>query len=232
MVDAVAENRTAWNRVYEKSPRLRYPDLMFVHFLMRYAWPRGGIRSAVCIGEGDGPQALAIARLGVHVTCVDLSEVAVARLEQFARDDGLGEQVEVQVGDQRRLEGLPDNGFDLALSWSVISYGMPGDGVRAVREIHRVLRPGGSFIGLLESTTHTGFSQPGVEPLGPRTYRMPPQPRQSKPGVVMTYYGRQDVAGLLEGFDELALSHRIIELPPDLGCQVGQWMFHCVKAPQ
>lgn len=225
----VNQNKSAWNQFYSESPRLSYPDLMFVHFLTRYASKDPAIKNGIAIGEGDGAQALAIARRGVHMTCVDISEEAVTRLSHFAKEDGLSDSVTTCLGDQRDLSRFADNTFDLALSWSVISYLSVEDGQKALSEIHRVLRPGGHFIGLLESMIHTGYQQPGVMQLGPRTYQMPAQVTHSKPNVIMTYYDKNHVHNALSLFDNIALSHRVIELPPDCKNKIGQWMFHATK---
>ena len=92
------------------------------------------------VGVGPGLLALDLARLvgeTGRVSGLDLSPAMVAaanaRLADFP-------QAEAQVGDAVALD-LPDGGFDAAVSTQVYEY--VADVPRALRELRRVLRPGG-----------------------------------------------------------------------------------------
>lgn len=224
--EIVRFHKTEWDRKYAGAPRQRYPDLMFIHFLMRYA-AKTPISNALVIGCGDGSEVFAIARLGAAVTGIDISSEATQRTLEFARDEGLREAVATMVCDQRVLK-FPNSSFDLVVSWSVISYLSVEDAAKALSEIHRVLRPNGSFIGLLESNDHSGPKQTGVIQIGPRTWRMPSQSKTAG-DVILTYFSRDDADRALSDFRDVSLSHRVVELPPDSTFRVGQWMFHCRK---
>ena len=224
----VEENQRAWNQVYAGSPRLQYPDLMFIHLLKCYL-PWRECQRGLCVGSGDGAQPLAAAALGIDMECIDLSEESVARLRQFSRDDDLESRISVGQGEQTDLSRFDDNTFDFAISWSVLSYGFPETAMQGINEIYRVVKPGGGFIGLLESDNHTAYSQEGVVQLAQKTYQMPKNPAQSKEGVIMTFYDREEVGQMLSSFTQVSLSHRVIQLPPDCVRSVGQWMFYAQK---
>ncbi|MEV4105001.1 class I SAM-dependent methyltransferase [Nonomuraea sp. NPDC049649] len=63
------------------------------------------------LGCGDGGDALWLARRGWHVTAVDISAVAVERLDVLARSQGLGDRVIAVRHDLH--ESFPQGGFDL-----------------------------------------------------------------------------------------------------------------------
>jgi ubiquinone/menaquinone biosynthesis C-methylase UbiE len=227
-INIAEKNREAWNDFYSLSPRLRYPDLVFIHFLMRY-FPKLNTGKGLSIGSGDGAHAFAIANLGLAVDCVDLSETSLMRIKKFSLDDGIEDRINVHHGDQRALSFLADASYDIVESWSVISYGTKTDSRQSLAEIYRVLKPGGSFIGLLESTIHTAYQQSGVKMIEPGTYQMPNEVTESKPNVILSYYTEPEVRQALSNFEELSLAHRVFELPPDMSRKVGQWMFYCKK---
>jgi SAM-dependent methyltransferase len=225
----VETNRETWEAYYSSSPRMANPDLTYLHLLHRYAMKHPPLRKGLCIGSGDGPEAFAAARAGIAMTCLDISQHAVDRLNGFSRADGLADRVSARMGEQTDLSAFPDGSFDLAVSWSVASYLTLSDAARAVAEIRRVLRPGGSFIGLIESTESTGFYQDGAVQVEGRTYRMPEGSRTVRSGVVITFYTEQDLRRLLSGFAQLNLAHSCIALPPRMEHRVARWMFHAVK---
>lgn len=91
------------------------------------------------IGVGMGADHVEWARYGPKtLTGIDLTERALhhtrARLELYERTSRL------LVGDAENLT-FPDNSFDLVYSWGVLHHSP--DTPRAVREVFRVLRPGG-----------------------------------------------------------------------------------------
>ena len=91
------------------------------------------------VGCGTGSLAFTLAanpRIG-GVLGVDFSPIYVAHARRQTSDP----RVEFQVGDASAL-ALPDQGFDHALSMLVLQF-IP-EPVRAVREMRRVTRPGGT----------------------------------------------------------------------------------------
>jgi SAM-dependent methyltransferase len=76
-----------------------------------------------------------------HVTAVDLSPDALALARRRAERYGVG-NVTFETADAERLP-FADASFDGVFSWSVLRY-VPGPD-QALREMHRVLRPGGKL---------------------------------------------------------------------------------------
>ncbi len=96
------------------------------------------------VGFGTGTDLLQFARGGARVTGVDLTprsiEIARRRFEVY------GLRGKFAIGDAESLS-FPDSSFDVVYSFGVLHHTPDTDG--AVREIHRVLKPGGRAIVML-----------------------------------------------------------------------------------
>lgn len=91
------------------------------------------------VAAGGGGLSIPAARLGAQVLATDFSAAMVGRLQMRARVEGLS-NLESRVMDGHRLE-LEDDTFDAAGSQFGIM--LFPDRLRALRELVRVLRPGG-----------------------------------------------------------------------------------------
>jgi len=92
------------------------------------------------IGAGAGGAALRAAARGCEVTAIDASPRMVGRIAARADAAGSAGRVHAEVMDGAAL-GLSDGGFDAALSvFGVILF---PDADRGMREVARVLKPGG-----------------------------------------------------------------------------------------
>lgn len=90
------------------------------------------------IGCGMGTDGAQFAQAGADYTGVDLTEAAIELARKRFELSGL--QGNFQVADAENLE-FPDETFDLVYSHGVLHH--TPDTARAIREIHRVLKPGG-----------------------------------------------------------------------------------------
>lgn len=112
----------------------------------------GGLQHGARLLDLGSPKDLAgflARRLGVHVTAVDVLPDAIATSDRFARAQGIAGtdagQVLSEVQDGRRLP-YPDASFDGAFSVSVLEH-IPDDGdSAAMRELLRVVKPGGFVV--------------------------------------------------------------------------------------
>ncbi|WP_205123479.1 methyltransferase domain-containing protein [Marimonas lutisalis] len=96
------------------------------------------------IGAGYGGAARYLAReTGAHVTCLNLSEKENARNLRLTAEQGLEDTVEVVHGVFEDIP-FPDNSFDVV--WSQEALLHSGDRMRVLKEVARVLKPGGDFI--------------------------------------------------------------------------------------
>lgn len=119
-----------------------------------------GTPSVLDFGTGAGNLADHLAELGSRVAVADVSPRSVATV-----GDRLGLPPEDRyVLNGRDLEGLPSGAFDLLAAYSVLHH-IP-DYLAAVRDMARVLRPGGILY--LDHEAAPAFWAPGPELLGYR----------------------------------------------------------------
>ena len=96
-------------------------------------------------GCGIGLQALLFAKAvgpSGHVTGLDMSPEFLLHAEETVRECGLSEQISFQEGDVSRLP-FDDGAFDWAWSSCCVGYSASIEPLPAVKELARVVRPGG-----------------------------------------------------------------------------------------
>jgi SAM-dependent methyltransferase len=127
---------------FEEVERFRYEVEGYIHSVAQFTRHHG--KTILEVGVGAGTDHLQWARAGCRCYGVDLTDAAVettrARLALYGLDS------ELQRID---AESLPfESGqFDLVYSWGVIHHSARPE--RIIAEIHRVLKPGGLFIGMM-----------------------------------------------------------------------------------
>ncbi len=117
----------------------------------RYAWEpyikpfarfeRGRGLKVLEVGVGAGTDFVNWVRQGAIATGVDLTPEGVALTRERLALEGL--TADVHVADAENLP-FPDATFDLVYSYGVLHHSP--DTRRAVREVHRVLKPGGTAL--------------------------------------------------------------------------------------
>lgn len=127
---------------FEEVERFRYAVEPFIFSLAQFPRHRG--KSVLEVGVGAGTDHLQWARAGCVCTGVDLTDAAVETTRERLRIYGF-------QSDLRRIdaETLPFDAasFDVVYSWGVIHHSAHPE--RIVAEIHRVLKPGGLFLGMM-----------------------------------------------------------------------------------
>jgi SAM-dependent methyltransferase len=129
-------------RFYELVEEHRYTKEWHIPDAARFAQTKD--LAVLEIGCGLGTDGAQFAKAGAHYTGIDLTEAAVdlarRRFELFNLPGSF------RVADAERLD-FPDNTFDLVYSHGVLHH--TPDTAAAVREVHRVLRPGGRAVVML-----------------------------------------------------------------------------------
>jgi ubiquinone/menaquinone biosynthesis C-methylase UbiE len=120
----------------------RYRVEPYIHSVAQFTRHRG--KAILEIGVGAGTDHLQWARAGCRCHGVDLTDTGIETTRAHLRLYGFD-------SDLRRVNAealpFPDASFDIVWSWGVIHHA--NDPSRIIAEIHRVLKPGGSFLGMM-----------------------------------------------------------------------------------
>ena len=150
------------------------------------------------IGTGTGIVALRAAKSGETVTGIDLSEQMLETSRLKAGRLGLESQIEFRQMDAERLE-FPDASFNVVVSLFALLH-FP-DPLTALKEIYRVMKPGGRFV------VAVGSGPPLVSVSG-LSHRL-----KVFPDIMRRFQGKQLVA---PGFlDSLVESHFPESMEPE-----------------
>jgi len=141
IVGAAPSRSAGW---FAEVEQYRYSEEPHIFAAAQFTRFRG--KDVLEIGVGAGCDHLQFARAGARCHGVDLTDAAIETTRQHLALHGL--QSRLQRADAERLP-FPDQSFDAVYSWGVIHHSERPEAI--VREIHRVLRPGGQFIGMMYS---------------------------------------------------------------------------------
>jgi ubiquinone/menaquinone biosynthesis C-methylase UbiE len=137
-----AEAPPGSRRFYELVEAHRYTKEWHIPAAARFADAKD--LAVLEVGCGLGTDGAQFAQAGARYTGIDLTDAAIElakrRFELFDLPGAF------RVADAERLD-FPDNSFDLVYSHGVLHH--TPDTPSAVREIHRVLRPGGKAVVML-----------------------------------------------------------------------------------
>ncbi len=186
---------------FERIEEHRYAVEPFIHQVAQFTRHRG--KKILEVGVGAGTDHLQWRRAGCECYGVDLTDAAIettrARLVLY------GLQSTLRRIDAERLP-FADEQFDLVYSWGVIHHSE--DPRQIAREIRRVLKPGGAFIGMVY-----GLHSPAVLKLWLRHALLRGRPWRSLRDVVWYHvesigtkaYTKAEVRGLLSDFAAVTL---------------------------
>lgn len=115
----------------------------------------GGV--ALDLGSGHGADTAALLGAGWSVTAVDASPVALRRLQETSP--------QARTVEHELPAPLPfgDGHFDLVVAGLSLHYFRRAETRAIEREVHRVVRPGGTFVARVNAHDDTSFRHPGRE---------------------------------------------------------------------
>jgi ubiquinone/menaquinone biosynthesis C-methylase UbiE len=138
----VGDRQVRTREWFEQVEQYRYEVEPFIHAVAQFTRHRG--KRMLEVGVGAGTDHLQWARAGCECHGVDLTDAAIELTRERLALYGL--RSHLQRVDAEHLP-FADGDFDLVYSWGVIHHSERPD--RIVAEIARVLKPGGTFIGML-----------------------------------------------------------------------------------
>jgi ubiquinone/menaquinone biosynthesis C-methylase UbiE len=116
-----------------------------------FCYKRWAGKDVLEVGVGLGTDHVQFARAGARMSGIDLTPLCIEMTARRLAQEGLTSSLSVM--DAEHLD-FPDHSFDVVYSFGVLHHTSSPE--RAFREIRRVLRPGGAFIGGLYSK-HSWF---------------------------------------------------------------------------
>jgi len=153
------KNRTSWNEGAAKYSELSHSKKMMARIaedpanafhhttweLIRQYVPdlRG---KKICVpSSGDNHAVFAFVMLGAQVTSCDISENQLANAERIAKQYGWDHSIEFVRADTMKLEGIADGEYDFVYTSNGVHVWID-DLLGMYRSIHRVMKPGGTYI--------------------------------------------------------------------------------------
>lgn len=130
-----------WNERFDKKEFIfgKEPNEYLVEQASRYLNPKS---SVLCIADGEGRNGVWLAKQGMRVTGFDVSDIALSKANQFAKEN----QVNI------RYSLCDTDGFDWqansydAVIGIFIQFADPEMRTRIFKQVHQTLKPGGLFI--------------------------------------------------------------------------------------
>jgi len=98
--------------------------------------------SVLCIADGEGRNGVWLAKQGMRVTGFDVSDIALTKANQFAKENQVNTQY--SLSDTDSFEWQPDT-YDAAIG-IFIQFADPEMRARIFNQVHQTLKPGGLFI--------------------------------------------------------------------------------------
>ena len=197
---------------------------------------------ALDIGCGAGRAAIGVAKRGYLVDAIDPAPTMLESTRNLAKQAGLDHQVKTNLGDVRALS-FPTGTFALILAVGVLPW-LPSI-ERPVREMCRVLRPGGYLIVTVDNRWALRWLlEPHTSPLLRSAKRMVrrviPRPKLSEPKVqsfltsisnfdaLLNATGLEKLDGMTLGFGPFTFFGRRL-LPDDVGLRMHRMLQRLVQ---
>jgi SAM-dependent methyltransferase len=135
---------SAWETVFSSQAWGAYPSEHIIRWVARnyYKAPDRSAVRLLDLGSGPGANTWFMAREGFQVSAIDGSPTGIALLNQRLGKEGL--QAETVLGDFIQLPWA-DGTFDGVVDNAALCCNTTANAARIVAEVHRVLKPGGTF---------------------------------------------------------------------------------------
>ena len=127
---------------YEQKREFRYELQDYMHDV--FGFDRWAGQKVLEVGCGSGIDSMEFARNGAIVTATDITDNAVGLTKSLAKELGLSVKVVQASADKLPFK---DDTFDLLYSYGTLHH-IP-DVDKAMSEIHRVLKPGGTVMAMV-----------------------------------------------------------------------------------
>lgn len=193
--------------IYSRGTQLnRYPFTDLVSYVMRLYASRlrsGEILRALELGFGGGNNIIFLAQEGFETYGIEGSPSAYAfASRQFEKNDL---KAEITIGD---FVSLPykDDFFDLVIDREAVYCNIPPAIQQTIKEVHRVLKPGGRFITFMYSLEHGSRLHDKGRLVDVNTYTDFKEGSFADTGITH-FFSEDEIVRLLKDFDIEFMKH-------------------------
>jgi SAM-dependent methyltransferase len=190
---------TRWNSIYATRGKVESePDPLVAELLPELR--RAGAKRILDLGCGTGRHSALLLQNSFSVTAADASGECLEILK--SENAGRGGRLETARCD---METLPFSAgsFDAVLAWDVLAHGDAAKIRASVREMRRVLGPGGLLLLAAPSTRHPRFAR--GKQIEPGTFTGSGDEENDEWNDVHHFFSRKELKRLLEGFEILQM---------------------------
>ena len=130
-----------WNERFNKEEFIfgKEPNEYLVEQTKQHLKPGGTV---LCIADGEGRNGVWLAKQGMQVDAFDVSDIALAKAKQFAKDNSVEVSYTLCDTDGWNWQA---NSYD-AIVAIFIQFADPAMRERIFKQVHLALKPGGIFI--------------------------------------------------------------------------------------
>lgn len=218
---------STWDEVYnQRFMTMWYPNEDIIRFCAlliqkklthdRYEVKRK-VERVLDLGCGNGRHAIYFASQGFKSSGVDISEQAIAWANDWATREQL--QVDFRVSDIAQLP-YESATFDVVVSHGVLDHVTSEVAQRAVKEVRRVLKPGGLFYCDLRSTEDYEFG--AGRPTGRNEFILDGGYER---GLTQHFFDKDEVDALFDGlFGIIYIELHEHKMGPDFKSKFSRWV--------
>jgi SAM-dependent methyltransferase len=136
-------NIKVWSEIYEADHGiLEYPDSCFITLMHRYLSPVRH-QNVLDFGFGGGANMFAMIKRGHSVTGIEISEILINKVKSKMTTKAIDGKLYCL---KNETLPFPDHSFDAITSWNVLGYNSHTSLQKQLKELNRVLKPGGTAI--------------------------------------------------------------------------------------
>jgi SAM-dependent methyltransferase len=204
----MAENTSSWEDYHKDLEKndsvLMWPDEFVIRFY-KVDLRKIGAKRILEIGCGAGRHVHFFRLMGLQVFGTDVAHSAVDFTRRRLDQEGLHEGVELRIADATAIP-YPDDSFDGILAWRFLHVLRPAQAEQCIREIHRLLRPGGKVLLGTRSPRSTNYEliRSGKGADSDFEYR---SGQLSDRAVRDTYFSRRELEDLFAEFQDIEIEH-------------------------
>lgn len=216
-----------WDKIFQQNEWGRYPPEELVRFVARnyYSLPDRSAIRILEIGCGPGANLWFLGREGFAVHGLDGSEVGLQRAKSRLEQEGI--EAVLCRGDAMEMP-YPDGSFNCVIDVECIYANSLKDSRRIIREVHRVLEPGGTFFSKAFMTGTYGDGNGTLMDGEPHTFVDIREGALHRGYGIIRFTAEEEILDLYGVFAKVEYD-RLIRSDKNRQYEVREWLITCRK---